>query len=87
MYRKGELVLLLLLLVGLVAASRRLEQSVSSEKVEQQEDIVVIDSGHGGNDPGKIGVNGAKEKEINLQIAKKVKTLLEEKKIKVVMTR
>ena len=87
MYRKVEFVLLLLLLVGLIAASRRLEQYVSSEKVEQQEDIVVIDSGHGGNDPGKIGVNGAKEKEINLQIAKKVKTLLEEKKIKVVMTR
>ena len=53
-------------MVGLIAASRRLEQYVFSEKVEQQEDIVVIDSGHGGNDPGKIGVNGAKEKEINL---------------------
>lgn len=27
---------------------------------------VVIDAGHGGDDPGKIGINGAPEKDINL---------------------
>ena len=31
--------------------------------------VVVIDAGHGGNDPGKIGVDGCKEKDVNLQIA------------------
>lgn len=30
---------------------------------------VVIDVGHGGNDPGKIGVDNVKEKDVNLQIA------------------
>lgn len=48
---------------------------------------VVIDPGHGGDDPGKIGINGEKEKEVNLQIAKKVKEYLEANDVKVVMTR
>lgn len=48
---------------------------------------VVIDAGHGGDDPGKIGVNKALEKDINLAIAKKVKECLEKKGIHVVMTR
>ena len=49
--------------------------------------IVVIDAGHGGSDPGKIGVNNAQEKDINLSIALKVKEILEEKGITVVLTR
>ena len=40
----------------------------------QQEDrIVVLDPGHGGRDPGKVGVNQALEKDINLAIAGKTK--------------
>ncbi len=49
--------------------------------------IVVIDAGHGGSDPGKIGVNNALEKDINLSIALKVKQLLEKKGITVILTR
>lgn len=49
--------------------------------------VVVIDPGHGGKDPGKVGVNDALEKDINLEIALHLKTYLEEKGIKVVMTR
>lgn len=48
---------------------------------------VVIDAGHGGNDPGKIGINGAQEKEVNLQIAEKLKKYLEANDVRVVMTR
>lgn len=48
---------------------------------------VVIDAGHGGNDPGKIGTNGALEKDINLSIALKVKKYLEQQDITVIMTR
>jgi N-acetylmuramoyl-L-alanine amidase len=44
-------------------------------------------SGHGGRDPGKVGINNALEKDINLSISLKLKTLLEEKNIKVVLTR
>ena len=38
---------------------------------------VMIDAGHGGDDPGKVGINGALEKDINLQIAQKVAAYLE----------
>ena len=37
--------------------------------------VILIDAGHGGDDPGKIGINQAKEKDINLAIAKKLKSL------------
>ncbi len=48
---------------------------------------VVIDAGHGGIDPGKIGINGADEKDVNLQIALLVKEYLEAQDVEVVMTR
>jgi N-acetylmuramoyl-L-alanine amidase CwlD len=85
--KKVELVFLILLLAGLIAVSRNLEKYVSSGKVRDVETTVVIDAGHGDQDPGKIGVNDALEKDVNLQIAKKIKKLLEKKKIKVIMTR
>ena len=56
-----------------------------SEEVQRR--CVVIDAGHGGDDPGKVGINGALEKDINLQIAQKVKVFLEMEGIEVVMTR
>lgn len=56
-------------------------------KAGKEEKCVVIDAGHGGNDPGKIGINGSQEKDINLQIAEKVKKYLEASDVKVVMTR
>ena len=49
--------------------------------------VVVIDAGHGGFDPGKVGVNGELEKNINLNIAKKLKEFLELNDCEVVMTR
>ncbi|MDR1942305.1 MAG: N-acetylmuramoyl-L-alanine amidase [Endomicrobium sp.] len=39
--------------------------------------IIVIDAGHGGEDPGAVGPNGTKEKDINLAIAHKLKALLD----------
>lgn len=48
---------------------------------------VVIDAGHGGNDPGKIGVDDSREKDLNLVIADKVKRILEQQDIDVIMTR
>ena len=42
---------------------------------------------HGGADPGKVGCHGEQEKDINLQIAYKVRKLLEEQDINVVMLR
>ncbi|MDF2540017.1 MAG: putative rane protein, partial [Herbinix sp.] len=47
----------------------------------------MIDAGHGNFDPGKIGINKAVEKDINLSIAYKLKAFLEDNDINVVMTR
>lgn len=49
--------------------------------------IVIIDAGHGGEDGGTIGVNGAYEKDINLSIAKKLDAFLRAAGITTVMTR
>jgi N-acetylmuramoyl-L-alanine amidase len=55
---------------------------------QNKEFIVVLDAGHGGKDPGKVGSNNTKEKEIALEIVLQVGALLEkEKNIKVVYTR
>lgn len=48
---------------------------------------IIIDPGHGGNDPGKIGVAGTLEKDINLTIAFYLKEILEAQDIEVIMTR
>lgn len=78
-----------LLLVVVYLISRRAGMMVSGQNVVagKEQPVVVIDSGHGGNDPGKIGVDGSLEKEINLQIAKKLKAYLEKSDVKVIMTR
>lgn len=49
--------------------------------------VVVLDAGHGGADPGKIGVNEVLEKDINLAITLKTKELLEKEGVEVVLTR
>lgn len=48
---------------------------------------VVIDPGHGGRDPGKIGVNGILEKDLNLMVSLRLESLLKENDINVIMTR
>lgn len=49
--------------------------------------IVGIDPGHGGIDPGAIGVSGVKEDEINLKIGIKLKRFIEQNGGRVIMTR
>lgn len=63
---------------------RSLETAAEARTGKQ---TVVLDSGHGGSDSGKVGINGAKEKEINLLIAKEIRRLLEKEKIEVIMVR
>lgn len=48
---------------------------------------IVIDPGHGGEDPGKVGTDGTKESEINLEIAKKLAKLFEAEGTSVYLTR
>ena len=91
MRKKIELLVLLLALAGIYTVSRNLEKYVQSDQVKSEQerkmDLVVIDSGHGGSDPGKVGINEVLEKDINLKISKQVEKELKNKGYQVVMTR
>ena len=68
-----------------------LSNPIPSEKISQptKKPVIVIDAGHGGKDPGTIGVYArTKEKNITLSYAKELaKHLMNEKKYKVYLTR
>ena len=50
--------------------------------------LVVIDAGHGGHDPGAIGANGAREKDLTLALAKSIRDeLLAGGRVRVALTR
>ena len=55
--------------------------------VSRNKSYVVIDPGHGGLDPGAIGIGGLRESDIVLEVSKMVKKLLSEKGVKVRLTR
>ena len=48
---------------------------------------IVLDPGHGGSDPGAIGPTGLQEKQVTLPIAEYLKSILEAKGAKVILTR
>ncbi len=59
----------------------------SSTSKSYRIDLVVIDPGHGGRDPGAIGRKGLKEKDVVLDIANRLSKKLKQKGIKVILTR
>ena len=60
-----------------------------TEKKKWELDVIVVDPGHGGEDAGALSINGYKEKDIALAIAKKVRDQLKESlpSTRVIMTR
>lgn len=48
---------------------------------------VVIDPGHGGYDPGAIGINKLKEKDVNLDISFRMRDELQKRGYTIIMTR
>lgn len=64
-------------------------RNIDKNRSKWEFDVIVIDAGHGGKDAGAIGVNGVKEKDVNLGIALKLGKLIEQnmKDVKVVYTR
>ena len=70
-----------------------MENSISTEDTTEDASsqksypTIVLDAGHGGLDPGKVGVNDVLEKDINLAIVKKLQTLLEEEGFTIHLTR
>ena len=50
------------------------------KKVARRDVVVAIDAGHGGEDPGALGPRGIQEKQVVLQISKKLQAEIEKKK-------
>lgn len=81
-------VMAVVLLVSMFLVAREGAKQVSSMQAQNRKKLcVVIDAGHGGADPGKVGVGGELEKDINLKIAKYLKQFLLLEGVDVVMTR
>ena len=61
----------------------------SSEKLKARSRPykVVVDAGHGGKDPGAMGRGGLREKDVNLDVARRLALYLEDHGVDVVMTR
>ncbi len=63
-------------------------ESINNERKRWLIDRIIIDPGHGGKHPGAIGPRGTKEKDVTLDIARRLKRLLEKRLgVEVLMTR
>ncbi len=76
----------LLTLTGLNSVSAVLE-SKPATTWEVANQIIVIDPGHGGIDPGAVGHNGLKEKDLVLQVSKRLNQLFSQAGARVLLTR
>ena len=90
---KKDKILLMVLILLLSITAYNLKYSLDSKATEPTnakslKRTVIIDPGHGGEDPGAVGDNiQLKEKDINLIIGKRLKELLMEDGFNVIMTR
>jgi len=67
--------------------TRREYDYLKLPEVKQNKFLVVIDPGHGGPDPGAIGIGGIRETDVVLEVSKIVENLLSDKGVKVRLTR
>ena len=69
-------------------AAKKKKQTVKSAKKKEYKHVIVLDAGHGGMDEGTVSVDWKySEKNYTLTFAKRLKSMLEEKNIKVYLTR
>ena len=88
--RLGATVLLLctyLLVFGFVSTAKNGEVISVDAPVADSAPIIVLDAGHGGIDSGCVSVNGAEEKDMNLDIMLKLRDMLEISGYEVIVTR
>ena len=96
-YIKMSLFILLLTAIGVLTNIKLkkedlIEPATSEIQVfarsieEEKQKLIVIDAGHGDEDPGS-SISNVDEKDLNLQIALKLKSALEEEGYEVMMTR
>lgn len=82
---------LLLMIVGIclavVMTQPTFEHNWSVSEMPLAGQVIVLDAGHGGDDPGAVSRSGVREKEVALQIALKLRDYLQQSGAYVVMTR
>ncbi len=76
---------IIVILIGVISSYNR--ETVETFAMPVSKKVILIDAGHGGFDPGKIGVDGTLEKDINLKIAQKLQSHLEQGGSYVIVTR
>ena len=87
MHKKFEALIICCLFISSFFLARAGAAYVSAKTTGKLSGCIVLDAGHGGSDPGKVGCNDVLEKNINLAIVYKLKTLFENKGFEVVLTR
>ena len=87
MHRKLEILMIACLFVSSFFLARAGAAFVSAKNTESGKPCIVLDAGHGGADPGKVGADNILEKDLNLSIVYKLKPLFENKGFRVVLTR
>lgn len=87
MKKRVELAMAICVILAAFVLARQGAVFVISDAASSKKICIVVDAGHGGLDPGKVGVNDALEKDINLDLALKLRELLEKKDIEVILTR
>lgn len=85
--RKNVGILVICLILGAIFANNEYQSLQASEESRLTGKVIILDPGHGGFDPGKPGIKGADEKDLNLKIALMLKNYLEKAGAKVIMTR
>src|SRR5690606_7188868 len=69
-------------------AERDAVRGLEKPATKQRPVTIVVDAGHGGEDPGAIGARGSKEKNVTLKVARKLKQLIDaEPGMRAVLTR
>lgn len=91
--RHFKIPLLVLLLIAVICGASYLKFNIAYGKVVETmggataSKVIIVDPGHGGFDPGKPGISGKDEKDLNLEISLKLRDYLEQSGAIVVMTR
>lgn len=87
--KRSNLVILALSVFLSVATFRTVKDSdiMSVATVPVSDKVIIIDAGHGATDGGAVGISGIPEKELNLNIAIRIKELLEKTGAQVILTR
>lgn len=76
-YNKSIITFFLFVIIVCIYSNYKTTEIAVNTMLSVDRHVIAIDAGHGGWDPGKAGKTGKNEKDINLEIAKKLQVLLE----------